>query len=450
MRPPRPAPAVRTARTLERRTLLRGAGVALALPWLAAFERPARAALGCPSPGPAPRRLVYVYVPNGVQREHWKPAPGPLAELPLTLLPLEPWRARIAVLSGLTQDKARANGDGPGDHARAAAAFLTGVQPFKAEGQVRLARSADQYLADVAGRSTPFRAVHVGGEGAQLSGQCDSGYACAYQSHLSWRSPTTPDHKESDPRRLFDRLFRAGDGGRSPAWHRRRRSLLDYVGEEATRLGGQLGGDDRARLDDYLTGVRELEQRLQRAAALEAAVGDELRPTAAPNGFGERVEQLYELLVLALRQDATRVATMLVANEGSNRAYPEAGSPEGHHGLSHHQGDPEKRAVLQRIEQGHLTLWAGFLARLAASPEGERDLLASTAVVYGSGIGDGDAHDHHDLPILLAGEGVAHPWLGQHREFAPETPLNDLHLTLLAGCGVFPESLGDGRGPLPS
>lgn len=439
------APQVRTGRQLDRRTLLRGVGATIALPWLGAMARPALGFVAAPQ---APRRLVYVYIPNGVQRADWKPAPGRLEGLPSTLRPLEDLTSRFSILSGLSHHKAKANGDGPGDHARAAAAFLTGVQPLKAEGRVQLGVSADQVVADQLDGRTPIRSLALGAESERLSGQCDSGYACAYSTHLSWRSASTPAAKETSPRRLFDRLFRGGDDRLSAAQRARRQSVLDFVRADAKGLAAKLDGPDRERLEAYLTGIRELEQRIERSASLTGLVADEQRPDGPPDGFPERVEQLYDLLALAIEHDATRVGTFLVANEGSNRSYSELEIGDGHHSLSHHRGNGEWIASLQRIEQVHVEWLAGFLARLAGTAEGDSDLLDRTAVVFGSGIGDGDRHDHDDLPVLFAGDlrGIAPA--GQHLEFEPGTPMNDLHLALVRRFGVRQASFGDSRGCL--
>ncbi len=444
----RAAPGIRVGRALPRRSLLRGLGASIALPWLGAMAKPSRAGLGIVSAPVAPRRLVYVYVPNGVQRSDWKPTSASLENLPRTLAPLDGLQQRFSILSGLAQNKANANGDGPGDHARAAAAFLTGVQPLKADGQIRLARSADQVIADELEGATPIRSLALGGESERLSGQCDSGYACAYSTHISWRSSSTPAAKETSPRRLFDRLFRGGDEDISAAGRARRRSVLDFVRADAKRLARSLDGPDRDRLDAYLTGLRELEARIERSSELTGRVEDAARPGGPPDGYQERVEQLYELLGLALEHDAARVATFLVANEGSNRSFPELGIRDGHHGLSHHRGNGEWIAALQRIEQHHVELFAAFLRRLAETEEGGQDVLANTAVVYGSGIGDGDQHDHEDLPVLFAGDLRGITDTGQHVEYPEATPMNDLHLSLLRRFGVDSESFGDSHGCL--
>lgn len=429
---------------LDRRTLLRGAGAALALPWMEAMLPPLATA---PKP---PVRLVWMYVPNGMHIESWR-AGGD--GLPATLDSLQPWRGRVSVHRGLSQHHARANGDGPGDHARAAAAWMTGVQPLKDDGQVRLGVSADQLAARAMGEATPLPALVVGCQGSRLSGQCDSGYACAYSGHLSWIDEATPAAKHTLPDRIFDMLFRAGAApgteAQASGQRIRRRSVLDLVRSEARGLAGRLGTQDRQRLERYLTSVRELEQRIASAARLTRPdVEGEWRSEGVPAKFGEHAKQLADLIFLALRTDVTRVATFLVANEGSNRAYREIGAREGHHSLSHHQKDAAKLEQIQAIDRFHGGILQHFLERLSSHGEGEGDLLRSTLLLYGSGIADGNRHDHHDLPILLCGEGGGAVTQGVNRVWEDRTPLNDMHLAMLQAGGLRDVALGDGRGPL--
>jgi hypothetical protein len=432
---------MRTA--LGRRTLLRGAGTVLALPLLEAML-PARGRVESP-----PTRSAWIYVPNGVHLADWRvPAltdADPLPqELPWILAPLR--RERFSLLSGLTQDKARANGDGPGDHARAAAVFLTGVQPRKTEGQVRLGPSADQIAAAVVGGATRLRSLELGCERGKSSGQCDSGYACAYSSNVSWLSETTPAAKETSPRLVFERLFGRGPVAAERAL--RRRSVLDNAGAEAERLRGAVGRDDRHRLDEYFEALREIERRLDFADAQQVAVPEDARPSGTPRDYGEHARLLADVLVLAFRTDSTRIATFMLADEGSNRSYRELGASEGHHTLSHHGGDAEKQARIRAINRFHVELLAYLLDGLAAVREGGQSLLDATQLVYGSGIADGDRHDHHDLPVLLCGggNGALHP--GRHVVFPRETPLGNLHLALLANMGVACDALGDATGLL--
>jgi hypothetical protein len=452
-------PRVSTA-PLPRRTVLRGFGVALALPWLEAFTGSvarAQAATGTiPVAGAPPLRLLYVYSPNGVNVAHWRAEVGALpAELPASLAALAPWRSEVRQLRGLTQDKARANGDGPGDHARAAAAWLTGVQPFKSEGRVRLGVSADQLAAEHVGGATRERAIVLGTEEGRSSGQCDSGYSCAYSNNISWSSDVTPVPKLVDAARAFDRLFRGADDGLTPEDRRARlelrRSVLDFVRTDAKALEQRLGAEDKRRLEQYEDGLRELERRLARAeTAVVTDVPDEARPSAAPQTFAEHAALLGDVMALAFQADVARVGTLMLGNEGSGRRYTEVGVSEAHHPLSHHGGDLAKLAEIQRIDALQLAAVAHLVERLAAVDEGDARLLDRTMLVHGSCIADGNRHDHHDLPTLLiggqrAGLGPGNVCLG----FPAETPLGDLHLALLARLGVRGVTLGDARGELP-
>jgi len=433
---------------LTRRTVLRGAGVALALPWLESLA-PARERAGAP-----PLRLAFVMTPNGAQMDLWTPAAeGALEILPPTLAPLEPWRASVLVLSGLTHDKARANGDGPGDHARAAAAFLTAAQPRKTAGaDLRAGVSVDQVLASAVGTRTRLRSLELGTDAGRLGGQCDSGYACAYSSHVSWTGPSTPAAKETDPRLVFERLFSDGPRGESAAARAerlaRRASLLDSVRADARALEPRLASADRGRLAEYLTGVRELERRLEAAEqgktlAPEGAAA----PGAAPADFAEHVKLLADCLALAFAGDATRVASFMLANEGSNRSYPSLGVPEGHHELSHHGNDEAKRAKVAAIDLHHAELLAHLVARLAAVPEGEGTLLDHTLLLYGSAIGDGNRHNHDDLPLVLVGRGAG-VRSGRHVRFPRNTPCANLFVSLLELAGAPQAAFGDSTGAL--
>lgn len=457
-----------TAVPLPRRAVLRGAGVALALPWLEAM------AAGAPAGSEvvaAPRRLVYVYVPNGVATRDWRARPNPsegggepelgseaaavrpIGPLPKLLDGLAPWADRLQLFRGLTADKARANGDGAGDHARAAAAYLTGVQPLKTRGQVRVGESADQLAARKVGGATRIRSLNLGTERGQQSGQCDSSYACVYSSNISWSSPTIPVGKEIDPRRAFDALFRGGDGAMDElARHERvagRRSLLDFVRGESERLNRRLGVEDRRRVEAFSDGLRELERQLSfDDAAHTPGAPESARPDPGRGSYRHHMDIQFEVLALALQTDVTRIATFMLANEGSNRRYGEIGVKEGHHSLSHHGGDEEKLRDIAKINRMHLDGFGRFLARLDATSEAEGSVLDASMVVYGSGIAEGNRHDHHDLPVLLAGGRAAGLRPGHERVWPKNTPLNDLHLALLARMGVVGERLGDGRGPL--
>jgi hypothetical protein len=438
---------------LDRRTLLRGAGALVALPFLEAMTAPRGLALTMRAD--APRRMVFVYVPNGVHMPAWRPTTtGADYVLPATLEPLAPFRDSLLVLSGLVHDKARANGDGPGDHARASAAFLTGCQPFKTDGTaIRAGVSVDQVAAARVGTATRLRSLEIGIEGGAQSGQCDSGYACAYSSNLSWSTPHTPNPKETDPRLVFDRLFRDGDENETPEARalrlKRRASILDWVRDDARALQGRLGSADRRKLDEYLTAVRELERRIEASASgVGSGVPDSARPPAAPADYAEHIRLQSDLLVLALRTDTTRIATFSYANEGSNRSYAFLGVPEGHHDISHHGNDQGKLAKIQLVNHFHVKQLAYLLTKLRESQEGEGDLLANSMIVYGSGISDGNRHNHDDLPLLLAGRGGGRVASGRHVQVAKDTPVANLFVTMLEKMDVSVARHGDSTGKL--
>jgi hypothetical protein len=433
----------------SRRTLLRGAGLALTLPWLESLARASTPLASAP-----PLRLLFLSTPNGAQMDLWTPAnEGVLEVLPATLEPLAAHRENLLVLSGLTHDKARANGDGPGDHARSSAAFLTGAQPRKTAGaDLAVGISVDQVLAAELGSRTRLRSLELGTEPGRIGGQCDSGYACAYSSNISWRGPSTPAAKEVDPRLVFERLFSDGPSGESTLARAerlaRRKSVLDSVREDVRSIDAKLGQADRRRMDEYLSGVRELERRIEAAEkARTLAPEGAVEPSGIPQDFGEHVRVLGELIALAFASDSTRVATMMFASEGSNRAYPDIGVPEGHHEISHHGDAPEKRAKVALIDRFHVSLLAEIVGRLAARKEGDGTLLEHCLVLYGSGISDGNRHNHEELPILLAGRGGGVK-SGRHIRYPRNTPCANLFVELLARAGVARSSFGDSTGAL--
>lgn len=439
-----------TGKSISRREVLRGFGTALALPALEGFL-PLGLAARIERP---PTRLVYVYVPNGVHLEDWWPQQeGALDSLPQTLEPLEPFKEEVSVLGGLASAKARANGDGPGDHARASATWLTGVQPLKAAGEIGLGVSADQVAAKSIGGATRFRSLQLGCEKGGNSGQCDSGYSCAYSSNISWQSAKTPASKEVNPRVVFDRLFRGGSGPEarraSVERLRKRKSLLDFVKEDEEGLRLKLGLADRQKIDEYFTGIRELERRMV-AFEEEAIAGipDSARPTGSPKGRASHIRLMADLAVLAFQADVTRVVTFMFANEGSNRPHRQLGISEGHHTLSHHGGDLAKREKIRKIDHFYVSQLAYLLGRLQGSAVGEGNLLDHTMLVYGSNIGDGNAHNHDDLPTLLCGRGSGKLSPGKYVRFPNNPPLMNLHLSLLGKMGVSLSALGDSTGRL--
>jgi hypothetical protein len=442
-----------TPRPPSRRDVLRGAGTALALPWLGSLAPRVARADATP-----PVRLAFVFVPNGVHGPDWTPpTEGTAFPLPPTLAPLEGVRDDVLVLSGLAHAKARANGDGPGDHARSSATFLTGAQARKTAGaDLHVGVSVDQVAARAIGARTRFPSLELGTEPARQSGNCDSGYSCAYSSSIAWQTPRTPLGKEVHPRLAFERLvsFGAPNESAKAREERRltRRSVLDWVREDARRLEPGLARRDREKLDEYVTAVRELERRIGRAEddadRLPDGVSPDAFPAPVPRDVREHVRLMADLIVLAFRADLTRVVTFMVANEGSNRSHPFLGVTGGHHEISHHGGDPAKVAGIAAINRWHVEHLARLLQALRAVEEDGRPLLDRCLVLYGSGISDGDRHDHHDLPILLAGRGAGTVTPGRHVRHPTGTPLANLFVSLLERVGAPVASFGDSTGPL--
>ena len=439
---------------ISRRTVLRGLGVSVALPLLEAMPIGSLHA-GSADRGGAPLRMAFIYVPNGVHMPDWTPLSlGTDFELPMILEPLRAVRDDLLVLSGLTLNPARALGDGGGDHARAMASFLTGRHPRKTDGaDLRAGISVDQLAAGVLGRSTRFPSLEIGCEGGRNAGECDHGYSCAYQSNLSWQSESTPVAKQINPRLVFDRLFGSPGGGQTnvdPARSDRRlKSILDFIGEDARQLRNVLGISDRRKLDEYLTGVREIEQRISHARpAVDVGGAKYPRPLGIPADYQEHLRLMSDLLVLAFQSNSTRVATFVFANDGSNRSYPAIGVPDGHHDLSHHGADLAKQERIRKINRFHTAGLAELLGKLKSIPEGEGTLLDHCMIAYGSGISDGNSHSHNDLPILLAGQANGAIKAGRHIRYPQETPLTNLYLTMLDLVGVKVERFGDSTGRL--
>jgi hypothetical protein len=441
-----------TKKALPRRMFLRGLGGAMALPLLDSMI-PAMSASGAAN-GRA-IRLAFVYVPNGIIQKGWLPAStGTGYQMASTMKPLEPFRDKMLVLSNLTQNGGRALKDGAGDHARAGASWLTGVHPKKTEGfDIRAGISADQIAAQELGKKTQFASLEIGLEEPNLAGGCDSGYSCAYTNTISWRTPTTPNPMEVNPRAVFERLF--GDGeSTNPAERAKRlqedRSILDFVRGDVSRLGAGLGARDKSKLAEYLDGIRDIERRIQKAEQQSASVKIPLmeRPTSIPDEFEAHSKLMSDLMVIAFQTDMTRVISFMMAREGSNRSYRSIGVSDGHHSVTHHQNDPEKIAKTMKIDELHVRSFAYLLDRLQQTPDGDGTLLDHSMVLYGSSISDGNAHTHHDLPLVLAGGSTVNIRGGQHLRYKPETPMNNLLLTVLDKAGVPAETLGDSTGKL--
>ncbi len=437
---------IRKRDLLSRRTILRGVGATMSLPLLEAMLSNNGLAAGASSE--APLRTAYVFFPNGAIMPEWTPkTDGENFEFSKTLKPLEPFRSSLNVISGLAQDNGRAKGDGPGDHARSASTFLTGVNPVKTAGSdIKVGVSVDQFAAQQIGKETRLPSLEVGLESGRTAGQCDSGYSCAYSTTVSWKTEHTPMPVEINPKLVFDRLFSSSNG--SPQERARRakyrRSILDVVAGDAQRLSKSLGKTDQRKIDEYFTSVREIEQRIgqaEQSARLETP--DFEIPDGIPKDLAEHSRLMYDLMLLAFRTDSTRIATMMLATEGSNRSYPWVGVNSGHHSLSHHRDDKKKVADLQKIDNFHVTQFAYFLKRLSETKDGNGSLLDHSMIVLGSGLGDGNRHRHDELPIVVAGGGSGTVRNGRHIRLKNETPLNNLFLSMLQRVGVTADSFGD-------
>ncbi|MSU76592.1 MAG: DUF1552 domain-containing protein [Gemmataceae bacterium] len=436
---------------LSRRTVLKGLGASIALPWLEAMGPLQAWASQAPAANRVPTRVAFLYVPNGKNMADWTPtAEGTGFTLPRILEPLAEVREYVNVLTGLTADKARANGDGAGDHARAMAAFLTGAQPRKTDGtDIRCGTSVDQVAATRLGNETRLSSLEIGADPSAMAGNCDSGYSCVYSSTISWRSATTPVPKLNNPRLIFERLFATGNDADRARRERNRRSILDFVREDANTLVPNLSANDRRRMDEYLTSIRDIEQRIERAARMpESARPTMTQPTGIPGNYQDHIRLLADLLVLAFQADITRVSTFVFANEGSNRPYSVIGVPEGHHDLSHHGNDRAKMTKIANINRFHVTQLAYMLNRMKNIREGEGTLLDNCMIAYGSGNSDGNRHNHDDLPILQIGRGSGTIRTGRHLRYANNTPLNNLWLSMLDRVNSAVDRLGDSSGRL--
>ena len=411
------------------------------------------AAGNTPASKAAPNRMAMLYVPNGKNMVDWTPqAEGELtAELPAILQPLAEHRKDFSILTGLTADKARAHGDGGGDHARALAAFLTGAQPRKTDGtDIRAGVSVDQVAASRLADQTRLGSLEIGTEAGSMAGNCDSGYSCVYSSTMSWRSATQPLPKEVNPKLVFERLFGAGSAQERAKRDAQRKSVLDLVKQDFSDLNGKLGRNDQRKLDEYFSAVRDIEQRIERASKFADPKPPEgvAAPAGIPATYEEHIKLMCDLMVLAFQTDTTRVCTFVLANEGSNKAYSFIDVREGHHDLSHHGNDMEKKAKIAKINTFHTTQLAYLLGKLKSVKEGDGTLLDHCMLAYGSGNSDGNAHNHDNLPVLLAGRGCGTIKPGRHIVYPKETPLNNLWLSMLNRMEIQTQRLGDSTGEL--
>ena len=434
-------------KALPRRTFLRGTGATLSLPLLDAMVPPLTAL--AKTPAKPVRRLGFVYVPMGSDITRWTPPgeSGKLGELSPTLSSLTPVADHLTVLTNMELKNSY-----PGTHATSNAGFLSAAKAKWTEStDYHLGTTVDQIAAKRIGQQTRLPSLEMAMDLMSMVGQCDNGFACVYQNNLSWSSPTTPLPAEAHPRLVFERLF--GEGGTAAERRdalRGKASLLDWVMDDTARLQAELGSEDRAKVDQYLDSIREVERRIQKAEAEteNSELPDLDRPSGVPAAYSDHAKVMFDLQVLAMQADITRVITFQLARETSTRTYPEVGVPEPHHPLTHHGNNPEKIAKVAKINAFHVSLFAGFLEKLKSTPDGSGSLLDHTLYLYGSGMGNPNVHDHTNLPILVAGGAAGSMQGGRHIKYDEPTPLANLHLTLLEKAGIQLDSFGDSQGTI--
>ena len=434
-----------TKMALPRRTFLKGLGATVALPLLDSMV-PAFTAQAATAAN-VPRRLGFVFIPMGMNPEPWTPREvGRLTQLSPSLASLTPHLRDVTVVTNMELENAHTTGN----HASSNAAFLSCLKGKRTEGSdYELGVTVDQIAAQQIGRDTPIPSLELGTDLIVQVGACDNGYACVYQNNLSWASPTSPLPTEADPRMVFERLF--GEGG-TPQQRRvemhKNASILDWVLDDMAKLQRSLGSSDRTRVDEYVSTVREVERRIQLAEqqATSTPLPDLTRPTSVPAEWEDHVKLMFDLQVLALQADLTRVITFQMAREASTRSYPQIGVPEPHHPISHHVNDPEKLAKLAKINAYHVSLFAYMVNQLGATADGDGSLLDHSTFMLGSGMGNPDVHDHRNLPIIVARGGGDKRWGGRHVKYDKLTPLANLHLALLDDVGVHLDQFVDSTG----
>jgi hypothetical protein len=447
---------------LSRRRFLRGLGVCVALPAFESFHAlgelaaPDAGTIGAAAARTAPVRMAFVYVPNGIIPSGWWPEGdgGSDFQLSSTLQPLEKVKDHLQVISGLEDISANAGADGGGDHARAGGTFLTGVRIKKTSGSdIHAGISIDQVVAQQIGDQTRFSSLELSCDSVRKAGDCDSGYSCAYAYNLAWKSPNQPVTPETNPRLAFERLFGAGSPNERTANLKQRQmeqqSILDYVLDDARAVQKKLGGRDKEKLDQYLTSVRELEMRIQKAERMPAANPAVEAPSGIPAEFGEHIQLMFDTILLAFQTDSTRIATMVMAAEGSNRTFSEIGISQGHHNLSHHRNDPDTIEKVKQIDLWYARQLGKFLEKMNSTRDVDgNSLLRNSMIVYGSGNADGNRHTHTNLPILLAGAGGGTLQTGRYVKAGP-TPLTNLFLSMADRMGAKGiERHGDSTGRL--
>ncbi|KAA5544635.1 DUF1552 domain-containing protein [Roseiconus nitratireducens] len=436
--------------TLDRRTILRGVSAALGLPLLEAMTPMARSAFASADAVKRPVRMACVFVPNGVIVPKWRPTGSERDwQLSETLQPLSPVKEKVNVISNLTLDNGRGYKDGAGDHARCGATFLTAARPLKTSSNIRLGVSVDQVAASQLAGQTRLPSIELGLLGSRNAGSCDSGYSCAYSSNISWRNETQPMPKETVPRLAFERMFGGENAAARRETNRTRQSILDVVRGDAQRLMKQLGKNDRRKMDEYFTGVREIESRIERIEQEDATAMPDLDvPYGRVEAFREHARLMFDLMVVGFQTDTTRVATLMLDNAGGNRRYTEIGIKDSHHGMSHHRDKPELVGNLQKIDRYLVEQFSYFLQKLDATEDAGGSLLDQSMVLYGSGISDGNRHRHEDLPIVLAGSASGQIETGRFIDAGDECPMANLFLSMLDLMGTPAESIGDSSGRL--
>lgn len=447
-----------SSRRLSRRHFLRGSGLAVSLPALASLPRTSAAEVLTAESGAAqtasgaPLRMAFMSIPNGVQQDHW--FPGDDFQLGETMKPLESLRSHLQVISGLDHINATPGPDGAGDHARASATFLTGRRARKTSGSdIRCGVSVDQMAAQQLGKATRMPSLELTSDLIRNSGSCDSGYACAYQYNLSWSSPSTPVTPEANPRLVFERLFGAGERSERKQNYAARvatkKSVLDFVLEEGRDVQRQLAATDRRKFDEYFAVVREMEQRIENAEQFRDPPETQRNtPAGIPRDFGDYMTLMYDMLLLAFQTDSTRVATLLLAYDGSNKTFPDLGIPEGHHWLTHSQREQELAEKVARIDQFYVEHLARFLHKLDQIEDVDgNSLLHNSMIVYGGAIADGNRHTHENLPVILAGHGGGAVKTGRYYQ-ADKQPMSNLFVSMLNLMGVPVTEFGDSDGRL--
>lgn len=434
---------------MQRRTFLTGLAATISLPNMQSLAKPASKLAAAK----APCRLAFLYVPNGVNLQQWKPAlgAGDAFKLSPSLSSLNPFKEDIQVISGLDHDKASANGDGPGDHARASATFLTGCQAKKTAGSnIRNGISVDQIAAKQIGHLTKLSSLELSTIRARKSGACDSGYSCIYQHNISWRDESTPMPAEYNPRTAFEKLFGSGDAVADAKRQARRKSVLDFIGRDTKSLQQKLSKEDQYKLDEYLTSIREVERRIENAENHKDRYPKDAKPNGIPKSYEAHMKAMFDVMALAFKTDSTRIASFMLSNEGSNRSFKNLGISGGHHAISHHRNNAQKLEEIAKIDQFYTEQLAYFLHNLKQTKEGPNgeSVLDNTMIVYGSCIGDGNRHNHNDLPIILAGGGAGKLKTNRHIKADSGTPLTNLYLSLLENMDVSAKRIGDSTGVL--